>query len=176
MEATAEREFREYLAGRQVSLFKTALLLTGQQQQAEDLLQNVLVKVAQQWQRVRQAEHVDAYVRQVMYHEQASWWRRRKVRERTTDQPPDRATPGDLAASVALRLRLRQALSELPTRQRAAVVLRYYEDLPEAEVAAVMGCSVGTVRSQTARALTRLRQSCPDLALPTAATLKEATL
>jgi RNA polymerase sigma-70 factor (sigma-E family) len=176
VEATAEREFREYVAGRQASLFKLALLLTGHQQQAEDLLQSVLIKLAQHWQRVRQAEHVDAYVRQVMYHEQATWWRRRKPRERTVDHPPDRAAPGDLASSVTLRLRLGQALRELPTRQRAAVVLRYYEDLPEREVAAIMGCSVGTVRSHNSRGLAKLRESCPDLALPVVPAPEEAAL
>lgn len=162
MEGTAEREFREYVAGQQHALYKLALLLAGHER-ADDLLQSALFRLAQYWPRVSRADSIDAYVRKVMYHEQASWWRRRRWREHSTAQPPDTAAPGDLAAGVALRLRLRQALAQLPPRQRAAVVLRYYEDLPERDVAAIMSCSVGTVRSHTARALAKLRASCPDL-------------
>jgi RNA polymerase sigma-70 factor (sigma-E family) len=171
VEPTAEREFREYVASRQRSLYKVALLLTGEHHQAEDLLQSALVKVAQHWQRVSRAENLDAYVRRIIYHEQAGWWRRRKLRERSTDQPPDRPAPGDLAANVALRLRLRQALAGLSGQQRAAVVLRYYEDLSEQEVAVIMGCSVGTVRSHNARGLAKLRHACPDLTVPTVPTV-----
>jgi RNA polymerase sigma-70 factor (sigma-E family) len=164
-------EFREYVAGRQVSLFKVALLMTGHRQQAEDLLQSALAKVAQHWKRVSAYEHLDAYVRRVMYHEHISWWRRRGGhRELSMACPPERPAPGDVAANTALRLTLAQALRGLPARQRAAVVLRYYADLPEAEVASIMGISVGSVRSHTSRGLTRLRQLCPDL------TRKEAAL
>jgi RNA polymerase sigma-70 factor (sigma-E family) len=168
LDATAEREFRDYVAGRQQTLFKMALLLAGHQQQAEDLLQSAFIRVAQHWSRVRQVDHIDAYVRRVMYHEYASWWRRRRVRETSADTQPDRPAPGDIAATVTLRVRLGQALRALPRQQRAAVILRYYEDLPEREVAAIMGCSVGAVRSHNARGLAKLRASCPDLAEPTA--------
>lgn len=168
MDATAEREFLEYVAGRQASLFKLAMLLTGHRQQAEDLLQSTLARVAQHWKRVSRAEHLDAYVRRVLYHEQVAWWRRRGGKlEEPTSHPPDRAAPGDLADGAVLRLRVADALRALPVRQRTALVLRFYEDLPESEIAAVMGCTVGTVRTHTARALARLRERCPDLAVPT---------
>jgi RNA polymerase sigma-70 factor (sigma-E family) len=168
VDAGAEREFLEFVAGRQASLFKVAMLLTGHRQQAEDLLQSTLARVAQHWSRVRRVEHLDAYVRRVMYHEQVAWWRRLAgKREDATDRLPDRPAPGDEADRATLRLSVALALRELPIRQRTALVLRYFEDLPESQVATIMGCSVGTVRSHTARALTRLRERFPDLAVPT---------
>lgn len=85
--------------------------------------------------------------------------------ERATAYPPELTDPRDLAASATLRLTLAQALRRLPTQQRAAVVLRYYVDLPENEVATIMDCSVGAVRSHTSRGLARLRRLCPDLAI-----------
>jgi RNA polymerase sigma-70 factor (sigma-E family) len=160
-----EREFREYVSGRQASLYKAALLMTCHPQQAEDLVQVTLAKLAQRWRRVREVEHIDAYVRRAMYHQQVSWWRRRGGREHPTESPPERAAPGDLAEAMALRLTLAQALQRLSARQRSAVVLRYYADLPEAEVARAMNCSVGAVRSHTGRALTKLRALCPELAI-----------
>jgi RNA polymerase sigma-70 factor (sigma-E family) len=166
VDAGDAREFREYVAGRQASLFRSALLMTGHRQEAEDLVQSALARVAQHWKRVGRYEHLDAYVRRIMYHEHISWWRRRGGhRESSMDRPPDCVAPGDFAASTALRLSLAQALRRLPTRQRAAVVLRYYVDLPEGDVASIMGCSVGSVRSHTSRGLARLRRLCPDLAL-----------
>jgi RNA polymerase sigma-70 factor (sigma-E family) len=173
VDATAERDFREYVAGRQASLFRMALLLARNHEQAEDLAQSVLARLARYWPRVSRAENIDAYVRKLMYHEHVSWWNRRRRQEGTTERQPDRPPPEDLAASVALRLRLHEALQQLPTQQRAAVVLRYYEDLPEREVATIMGCAVGTVRSHTARALVKLRASCPDLAFPETSTENE---
>jgi RNA polymerase sigma-70 factor (sigma-E family) len=162
---SAEREFRDYVAGRQHVLFKIALLFTGHEQQAEDLLQSTLIRVAQYWSRISGADNMDAYVRRVMYHEHIAAWRRRRLRETLTGTVPERAHPTDLAAGVALRLRLVQALRTLPPQQRAALVLRFFEDLPEGEVASIMGVSVGTVRSHSARGLARLRETCPDLAI-----------
>lgn len=167
VDAAAEREFLEFMAVRQGRLFRVALLLAGDHQRAEDLLQTTLVKLAQNWPRVRRAQHPDAYVRRVMYHEQISWWRRRAAQPVETDEPPpDRAAPGDLADRAALRLSVAAALRELPVRQRTALVLRFFEDLPERDVAAIMHCGVGTVRTHIARALSRLRERCPDLAMP----------
>jgi RNA polymerase sigma-70 factor (sigma-E family) len=162
VDGTEQREFRDYVASRQAALFKTALLMTGHRQQAEDLVQSALTKLAQHWRRASRFEHLDAYVRRMMYHEQISWWRR-WGRHQDTGELPNQAAPGDAAANAVLRLTLAQALRRLSTQQRAAAVLRYYMDLPEVEVAQVMGCSVGTVRSHTGRALARLRQLCPDL-------------
>lgn len=152
MEAEAEREFREFVAARQGALFGAAYLLTGHREDAEDLLQTALAKLALHWKSVDSA---DAYVRKVLYHQRVSWWRRvGPQRERLEPRPPDASTEdGD----VALRVSFARLLAGLTPRQRAVIVLRYYEDLPEADVAQILGCSVGTVRSQTYRTLARLR-------------------
>lgn len=164
MDAAAERSFREFVAARTPSLWRTAYALTGHQQQAEDLLQSALTKTAARWRWVRNQGNPEAYVRQAMYHEQVSWWRRRgRVDERATGLVPDRAAPDDSADEIGVRLTVRDALLRLAPRQRAVLVLRYLEDQPEAVVAELLGCSVGTVRSQTHRALARLRELCPEL-------------
>jgi RNA polymerase sigma-70 factor (sigma-E family) len=162
MDAEAEREFREFVAARSAALFRSAYLLTGQREAAEDLLQGVLAKVARRWSGIR--ENPEAYVRRALYHEQVAGWRRRRFR--TAPMVPDVAAPGDHAADTDLRLTLAAALRTLTPRQRAVVVLRYVEDLPEGEVAAVLDVAVGTVRSTAFRALARLRASCPELAIP----------
>ncbi len=162
MDAAAERSFREFVAARTPSLWRTAYALTGHQQAAEDLLQRALTKTAARWRWVR--ANPEAYVRRAMYHEQVSCWRRRgRLDERPTGLLPDRATPGDSAEETGVRLTVRDALLQLAPRQRAVLVLRYLEDQPEAAVAEILGCSVGTVRSQTSRALARLRQLSPEL-------------
>ena len=170
MDDRAEREFREYVAMRQPALFRVALLLTGHREDAEDLLQSALTSLARHWPRVSKFESVDAYVRKSLYHQQISLWRRRRHgREYVTADPPDMAVVGDAARDTAVRLALDAVLRQLTRRQRAVIVLRYYEDLPEAEVAEILGCSVGTVRSQTHRTLARIRVLCPELA-----TIKES--
>lgn len=162
MDAEAERDFREFVAARQQALFRAAVLLTGDRDAAQDLLQATLVRVVERWPQVRRAERPEAYVRRIMYHQQVSWWRRAvRSRERSTAEPPDRPAGTD---DADLRVDLAAALRRLAPRQRATLVLRYYEDLPEAEVAEILGCSVGTVRSQTHRALARIRHHCPGLA------------
>jgi RNA polymerase sigma-70 factor (sigma-E family) len=159
MDATAEREFREFVAVRSAALLRTAYLLTGQREAAEDLLQTSLAKAANRWSRLDQPE---AYVRKVMYHQQVNRWRLRSWgREHSTDTVPDVAGPQD---DAELRLSLAAALRRLAGRQRAVLVLRYLDDLPEREVAQLLGISVGTVRSTTHRALAKLRALCPDLA------------
>lgn len=168
MDSRAEREFREFVESRSPVLRRSAYALTGDLDLAEDLVQSALVKLVRRWHKVDSPE---AYVRRTIYHDQASRWRRRKiVREDTVAVPPDRVV-GDGAGRVDDRLDLRRALLRLTVRQRAVLVLRFYEDLPEREVAEIMGCSVGTVRSQTARALARVRVLAPELtadaALPT---------
>jgi RNA polymerase sigma-70 factor (sigma-E family) len=148
------QEFAEFAAARSSALIRLAYVLTADQHAAEDLLQTALTRAAAHWERIHTAP--EAYVRQIMYREQVSWWRRRaRRRETTMADPPEQAWVP--AASAEARLDLLQALRALPARKRAVLVLRYLEDLPEAQVADILGCSVGTVRSQTHKAITQLR-------------------
>ncbi len=148
--------FREYVAGRSTALLRTAYLLTGNRPDAEDLLQTALAKTWLAWGRIREPAAVDAYVRRVIVNSRTSLWRRPAVREYPTEEMPE--LPGrDRTADLDLHDALLQALDRLPRRQRAAVVLRYYEDLTEAETADALGITVGTVKSTVSRALTRLR-------------------
>jgi RNA polymerase sigma-70 factor (sigma-E family) len=150
----AEDEFREFVVARSAALLGTAYALTGDRGLAEDLLQTALLRTYRHWKRVRHFDAPDAYVRRVMANQRISWWRRRRVVE--SDQPlPDRAGPPDSGPED--RDELWRALHRLPPRTRAVVVLRYWEDLPEAEVAHLLGCSVGSVKSQASRGLARLR-------------------
>jgi RNA polymerase sigma-70 factor (sigma-E family) len=160
----AERDYREYVASRHAALFRVALLLAGHREDAEDLLQTALTKLALHWTRLARSAAADAYVRKILYHQQVSWWRSRgRRREHITAHPPDSGAVGDPAHDSAVRVTLATALGQLTPRQRAVVVLRYYEDLPETDVAQILGCSVGTVRSQNHRSLARLRVLYPDL-------------
>ncbi|MEU6557228.1 SigE family RNA polymerase sigma factor [Streptomyces sp. NPDC046915] len=163
MDAEAEERFREFVANRSSALLKTAVLLTGGDRHAgEDLLQNALVKAAGRWQRIDEPE---AYVRQILYRQQISRWRLKwRRREVSVAEPPETSATQDASNAAELRLVLRAALSRLTDRQRTVLVLRYFEDLPEADVAALLGCSVGTVRSTTHRSLARLRVHAPELA------------
>lgn len=162
MDHEARQQFTEFVIARTPSLMRLAYLLTGDRHGAEDLLQSALTKSAGRWRHIRDSP--EAYVRKVMYHEQVGRWRSpRWGREKIRPTPPE-APEGDHSDQVDLRLSLEHALKALGPRQRAAIVLRYFEDLPEAQVAALMGCSVGTVRSQTHRALARLRALVPDFA------------
>ncbi|MEW2615580.1 SigE family RNA polymerase sigma factor [Streptomyces sp. NPDC047880] len=162
MEASSHDEFREFVEMRSTALLRLAVLLTGgDRYAAEDLLQIALMKAYRRWSRIEQHE---AYVRQVMYRQQVNRWRlRRHQAETTVPVLPD--APGDAAAGSDsdLRIALWAALGRLTNRQRAVVVLRYFEDLPEAEVAALLGCPVGTVRSTAHRSLAKLRQLVPEL-------------
>jgi RNA polymerase sigma-70 factor (sigma-E family) len=151
--------FRSYVAARSPALLRTAYLLTGSRADAEDLLQTALAKTYLAWDRIREREAVDAYVRRIMVNTQSSWWRRRKLDEYPTNAPPERAGSRDATEDLALHDALWTALGTLPKRQRAMVVLRYYEDLSEAETAQILGVSVGTVKSTTSRALAKLRDS-----------------
>ncbi|WP_225828101.1 SigE family RNA polymerase sigma factor [Streptomyces naphthomycinicus] len=163
MDAEAQKSFREFVAGRSTALLRTAVLLSGgDRHAAEDLLQNALVKAAGRWQRIDEPE---AYVRQILYRQQIGRWRLKwRRREVTVAEPPEAGHAPDAAGAAELRLLLRSALSRLTARQRTVLVLRYFEDLPEAEVARILGCSVGTVRSTTHRSLARLRELAPELA------------
>ncbi|QFY10254.1 SigE family RNA polymerase sigma factor [Nonomuraea phyllanthi] len=156
MHPDQQRDFADFVAARSDSLIRLAYVLTNDQHAAEDLLQSALAKTAGRWRRIR--GNPEMYVRRVMYHEQVDRWRSPGWgRERVMDAVPERAS-GDRTAEVDNRITLDQALRALPVRKRAVLVLRYYEDLPESEVAKIMGCSVGTVRSQTHQAIARLRE------------------
>jgi RNA polymerase sigma-70 factor (sigma-E family) len=154
-------DFDGYVRARTQRLARLAFLLTGDVHLAEDLLQTSLAKVAPRWAQIVAAGDPTAYIRTVLVHTAIGWRRRAWHSETPTAPLPERATP-DATAEVDGRERLRIALAQLAPRQRAAVVLRFYEDLSEHDVAAVMGCSVGTVKSQTAKALARLRVLLAD--------------
>lgn len=154
-------EFEEYLRVHQQALFRTAYLLTGNVHQAEDVLQASLVKLYAAWDRASAAQNLDAYVRRIIINEHTSLWRRAwKRREISTDEffnpPSHEDTYDDGVADEVWQL-----LSSLPRKARAVVVLRYYEQLTEPEVADLMGIAVGTVKSQCSRALATLRERTP---------------
>ena len=163
MDDDARQEFAEFVAARSRQLIRLAYVLTGDQHAAEDLLQNALVKAAAHWGRIHTAP--EAYVRRIMYREQVSWLRRRVRRRETAMAQVPEPTAGDDAVSVEARLALRDALLALPPRRRAVLVLRYLEDLSESQVAEILGCSVGTVRSQNHKAVAQLRLALPSLGL-----------
>ena len=156
-----DADFTAYLQARQARLLRVAYLLTGDRHQADDLLQTALAKLYLAWDKVRDRDSVDAYARRILVNEHNSFWRRGWRRhEVVTDSVPDRTPVHDvyddgLAASVW------DVVQTLPRRARAVVVLRYYEQLSEAETAAVLGISVGTVKSQSSRALAALRERTP---------------
>jgi RNA polymerase sigma-70 factor (sigma-E family) len=163
---TADRQAFDALVDvRATALLRTAYLLTGDWGTAEDLLQTALVKTWFRWDGLRDKDAAEAYVRQVMARTYATWWRRRWRGEVATGALPERAGP-DSYADVDQRHALRTALAELSPRQRAIVVLRFYEDLSETQVADLLGCSVGTVKSTASRALVRLRGLVEPSSLP----------
>ena len=163
MDERAREDFAEFVAGRSAELLRLAYVLTADQHAAEDLLQSALTKAAARWGRIDSTP--EGYVRQIMYREQVSWWRRRARRPVTVAAAvPDRPARDEMVM-VEARLALRGALLALPPGKRAVLVLRYLEDLSEAQVADILGCSVGTVRSQTHKALAQLRLVLPSLGL-----------
>jgi RNA polymerase sigma-70 factor (sigma-E family) len=163
MTAELERDFTAFVEARGAALFRCAMALTGHRQQAEDLLQTVLARAFRHWRKVSQGQP-EAYLRRAMYRQQASFWRRGlHRREVVSAEVPERAAGPDGTAGVDLTLTLRRALDRLAPKYRAVLVLRYFEDLPDAEIAQVLGCAESTVRSQAHRALARLRALCPDL-------------
>jgi RNA polymerase sigma-70 factor (sigma-E family) len=163
MKALEDEAFRGFVAARGHALLRSAYLLTGDQQLAEDLVQTALEKAVRHWGSIREAAAAEAYVRRTMYREQVSLWRRRRVTElpaATIPEPRRAASGGD---QVEDRIVLRNALMRLGRRQRAVVVLRYFEDLTEQQVADTLGISVGTVKSTAHKAIAHLRALCGDL-------------
>ena len=155
-----ESAFAEFVAARSSALMRTAYLLTRDHHLAEDLVQTALFKAAMAWERIE--GEPEPYVRRILYTENVSWWRRRRrlVVEAAQVRAEELAGPG---TDIDLQVALERALGLLTTKQRAVLVLRYYEDLSEAEIADAMGCSRGTVKSQAAAAISALRRSAPDL-------------
>lgn len=151
-----EAEFDEFVVARSQALFRTAYLLVQDAGLAEDLVQTALTKAWFAWQRI---EDPEAYVRRVMATTATSWWRRRWVRETPAEQPGlhTQAPADPHLETLAEEQDLWNAIGHLPRRQRVVVVLRYIEDRTEGDVAGLLGCSVGTVKSQCAKALAKLR-------------------
>lgn len=149
--------FEEWARARQQRLVRSAYLMTGDFQRAEDLVQEALIRAAQRWESLRDG-HPDAWVRTVIFREHISWWRRIQ-HETVTDQPPEGllVTPGEGPVMV------QAALALLTQKQRAVLVLRYIEDFSVAQTASILGVSDGTVKKQASVALARLRDIAPDL-------------
>ena len=146
------------------ALFRTAMSLTGNNRaDAEDLVQATLVKTYLAWEKIADTAALDTYVRRIMVNTHISGWRRRRVDEYPTDELPEEAIEGQMDECELHEL-VRRALDRLPRRMRAAVMLRYYDDMSEPEVAAALGISVGTVKSTVARAVAKLRADAELLA------------
>ncbi|MET0423252.1 MAG: SigE family RNA polymerase sigma factor [Actinoplanes sp.] len=166
-----EADYAQFVRTRTHALLRSAYLLTGDQHLAEDLVQEALARTHRAWQRLERTENAEAYARKIMYHAQVSLWRRAKVAEVLPGEFDADRTPGDAdpADAAVARLTMRRALLALSSRQRAVVVLRFFEDHTEVEAAQLLGISVSTVKTQTARALERLRTLVPDLRMLTEA-------
>ncbi len=149
--------FAQFVEARERALQRTAWLLTGDWALAEDLVQTALVRSWPRWERIRRRDDPDVYVRRVMVNTWATWSRRKWRGEQATETVPDSPAPGDVAAEVAVRMAIRSVLTSLTARQRTVLVLRVFDDLSEAQVAQVLDCAVGTVKSTMAQALTKLR-------------------
>ncbi len=155
--------FDAFVAARGPSLLRTAFLLTGDRQRAEDLVQTALGKTWPRWESIAAGPR-EAYVRKVMLTTYIAWWRRRWNAEYPTETLPEHPVTGhDASMDLDQRRDLLTALASLPKGQRAVIVLRYFEDRTEVQTAELLGCTVGTVKSQNARALAALR-GCPALA------------
>ncbi|AGZ45115.1 putative RNA polymerase ECF-subfamily sigma factor [Actinoplanes friuliensis DSM 7358] len=169
MLVTSERDqqFHDFVRARRAGLVRTATLLTaGDAHLAEDLVQSTLTKLYVAWPAFQRAHSPEGYVRRVLVNaltdeRRRLWWRR----ERPTAELPDRPHTAAEPARGELDDGLRTALRDLPPKMRAAVVFRYFYDLDVAETADALGCSHGTVKSQTARALDRLREALQSNAL-----------
>lgn len=160
-----EPTFADFMSARWSPLYRTAYLLTGDRHEAEDLLQGALARTYVRWTNIRDKSVADAYVRRAMVNQASRHWRTRG-REVAVEHLPEPAHDGGVDRTDA-RMLLWQEIVKLPPRMRAALVLRYYEDLSEAQAAAELGCSVGAVKSQTHHALRRLRAALGEPVLAT---------
>ena len=162
MDAEAEG-FAQFVEARQRALQRTAWLLTGDWAAAEDLVQTALVRSWPRWERINRRDDPEIYVRRAMVNTWASWRRRRWWGERPSEAVPEVQAAGDVAAEAAVRVTVQGALRSLTARQQTVLVLRVFDDLSEAQVAQVLDCAVGTVKSTLAHAVARLRED-PRLA------------
>lgn len=159
-----DENFRRFVVARRPALLRTAWLLTGDADEAEDLVQVALERSARHWRRVLAAGDPEAYVRRALHNAHVSAWRRTRSRVRELlGQGPVEPAAVDRTSETDTSVVLRQALGRLTPRQRAVLVLRYYEDLTEPQVAAVLGVRMGTVKSQVRHALGRIRALAPEL-------------
>ncbi|WDZ86147.1 SigE family RNA polymerase sigma factor [Micromonospora cathayae] len=151
--------YEEFADARLAAMLRYAVMLTGDPHQAQDLVQETMVRVQLNWRRVARADSPERYVRRMLTHQYVDWRRGSWVRRVLLRAEPDDAVPvpADHAETAVERDQVWSWLARLPRRQRATLVLRYYEDLPDAEIAAILGCAVGTVRSSISRALATLR-------------------
>jgi RNA polymerase sigma-70 factor (sigma-E family) len=167
--AADEADFAAFVATRSAALLSFAHVLTGDRHDAEDVVQTALAATALGWHRLHRKDNPEGYVRRAIVTTHLNRQRRRPWLERSTGEVPEPSGPGGSALGVGgagpdadgldERDAMWRALATLPPRQRAVLVLRYYEDLSEADIADVLGCSRGTVKSQAAKALERLRQT-----------------
>ncbi|GAA1981428.1 SigE family RNA polymerase sigma factor [Catenulispora subtropica] len=155
--AVQEDSFREFVEASWHRLLRTAYLLTGDHGAAEDLVQTALMRSYKHWGRIERDDAPEVYVRRVMVNANITAWRRRRVVEHFVAEPPERGGGPDHQEAHALRDELWRTVRAMPPRMRTVFVLRYFEDMSEAEVAAVMGCAVGSVKSQISRGLAKLR-------------------
>jgi RNA polymerase sigma-70 factor (sigma-E family) len=164
-ESESERDFHSFVVSRSAALFRGAFVLTGNREAAEDLVQETLERACRKWRTIAAKDAPEAYVRRIMVNLANDWWRRFR---RTVPQQDDgdRASPGDQYGQVDTRDQLVRALQGLPMRMRTVVVLRYFHDLSDVEIAADLGISPGTVRSQLARGIDKLRGQFPALSNP----------
>ncbi len=177
----AKRKFESFAAGSWDSLLRTGYLMTGDAADAEDLVQETLLRVARRWNRVQAMDHPAAYARRILINLVLHDADRRSRQRAELWPQDDRAETADESAARALRQvddqsEFRWALGQLPARQRAVLVLRYWADLPLAEVAAILGCPEGTVTSSASRAAARLAQALAHGAPPAARTRRTATM
>lgn len=162
MDTAGDPAFLDFVRTRSGALLRSAYLLTGDRHLAEDLVQTALAKTALRWGRI-EVRNAEAYARKVLYHEQVDGWRRRKVAEAFPGDLPERPSYASESDDTDLKVAVQRALSRLGPRQRAVIILRFFEDRTERETAEILGCSIGTVKSQAHRALASLRAAAPDL-------------
>jgi RNA polymerase sigma-70 factor (sigma-E family) len=150
-------DYENFVRAQLPRLLRYATMLTGEREQAADLVQDVLVKTYRRWTRISDADHPDRYVLRMVTNGYLSWRRSRSARLIAAGDLPDEVRQDDFASDHALREDMWQRLARLPRRQRAVVVLRYYEQLADAEIADLLGCAQPTVRAHAHKALTTLR-------------------
>ena len=164
--------FEDYVTAHGAALVRFARFLVGDEHRAEDVVQDVLARAYLRWDRITRSDEPDVYVRQAIVNAARSWWRRPSNRERPTGETfnLDQAAPGAVDTEAVERDALWRRIQRLPHRQRAVLVLRYYEDLDDTTIAEILGCSQATVRSHAMRALNTLRG---HLGTPASATRRQ---